>query len=75
VLLKIVDKNGYIYSAEKDFIFSSYGTCGTDYTLVIVDPKARVAQLYDANHKEVDVPTIDYEWEFHPVGAKSGIDE
>lgn len=63
VKLKIVDKNGFEYSAVKSFSFSSYGTSGTDYTLVIEDPEQQIATLYDANHKPVEATIT---WGFYP---------
>lgn len=63
VKLKIVDKNGFEYSAVKSFSFSSYGTSGTDYTLVIEDPEQQIATLYDANYKPVEATIT---WGFYP---------
>lgn len=55
ILLKIIDKNGYEYSTKKEFAFSSYGTCGTDYTLVIENTSADSpkATLYDVDQKPI----------------------
>lgn len=62
-----IDKNGYTYSASKDFSFGLMGTNGTDATLVIdfnnnitaltanEEETVKVsARLYDNNHNEVD---------------------
>lgn len=78
VILRIVDKNGFIYETSKTFAFSSYGTSGTDYSIIIsgadggngwvgsngFTPKA---QLYDANYKEIT--DIDWTWSKYPTGT------
>lgn len=64
VILRIVDKNGFIYETSKTFAFSSYGTSGTDYSIIISGTNGEngwvgsnnftpQAKLYDANYKEV----------------------
>ena len=78
VILRIVDKNGFIYETSKTFAFSSYGASGTDYSIIIsgadgengwvgsngFTPKA---QLYDANYKEIT--DIDWTWSKYPTGT------
>jgi hypothetical protein len=49
VFLKIIDKNGHEYWTNKSFSFSSYGTSGTDYTLIIEEPMEK-ATLYGADN-------------------------
>jgi hypothetical protein len=69
IILKIVDKNGFVYETSKTFAFSSYGTSGTDYSIIISGANGEngwvgsnnftpQAKLYDANYKEI----IDVAW-------------
>lgn len=78
VILKIVDKNGFVYETSKTFNFSSYGTSGTDYTIVIngkdnvngwvgSNSFTPVATLYDANHKDVTVNNDAWKWSKYPT--------
>lgn len=78
VILRIVDKNGFIYETSKTFSFSSYGTSGTDYSIVISGANGEngwvgsngftpKAQLYDANYKEI--ADINWTWSKYPTGT------
>ena len=78
VILRIVDKNGFIYETSKTFAFSSYGTSGTDYSIIISGADSEngwvgsngftpKAQLYDANYKEIT--DIDWTWSKYPTGT------
>ena len=78
VILRIVDKNGFIYETSKTFAFSSYGTSGTDYSIIISGANGEngwvsqngftpKAQLYDANYKEIT--DIDWAWSKYPTGT------
>jgi hypothetical protein len=66
VLLKIIDKNGFEYMTSKSFMFSPYGTSGTDYSLVIEDPVNKIATLYDPNGEPM--PEASIEWSLYPSG-------
>lgn len=77
VVLKIVDKNGFVYETSKTFNFSSYGTSGTDYCIIISGANGEngwvsqngftpKAQLYDANYKEIT--GINWVWSKYPTG-------
>ena len=50
IKLKIVDKNGHEYLAEQKFFFSTAGTCGTDYSLVISEKNGLLAYYDDADY-------------------------
>ena len=78
VILRIVDKNGFIYETSKTFAFSSYGTSGTDYSIIISGANGEngwvglneftpKAQLYDANYKEIT--DINWTWSKYPTGT------
>lgn len=73
VILKVIDKNGFEYSAKKTFSFSSYGTSGTDYTLVIEDPVNKKATLYDADYKVIKTEFEDKDWGYwlFPIGTST----
>ena len=62
IIIKIIDKNGFEYKGSKSFNFSSYGTSGTDYTIIVSDKYGKVAytdreqihliaELYNANYE------------------------
>jgi hypothetical protein len=70
--LKVIDKNGFEYSAKKTFSFSSYGTSGTDYTLVIEDPINKKATLYDADYKVIKTEFDDKDWGYWPSSIGTG---
>ena len=72
VILKVIDKNGFEYSAKKTFSFSSYGTSGTDYTLVIEDPVNKKATLYDAGYKVIKTEFEDKDWSYWPSSIGTG---
>ena len=72
VILKVIDKNGFEYSAKKTFSFSSYGTSGTDYTLVIEDPVNKKATLYDADYKVIKTEFEDKDWSYWPSSIGTG---
>ena len=72
VILKVIDKNGFEYSAKKTFSFSSYGTSGTDYTLVIEDPINKKATLYDADYKVIKTEFEDKDWSYWPSSIGTG---
>lgn len=72
VILKVIDKNGFEYSAKKTFSFSSYGTSGTDYTLVIEDPINKKATLYDADYKVIKTEFEDKDWSYWPSSIETG---
>ena len=72
VILKVIDKNGFEYSTKKTFSFSSYGTSGTDYTLVIEDPINKKATLYDADYKVVKTEFEDKDWSYWPSSIGTG---
>lgn len=72
VILKVIDKNGFEYSAKKTFSFSSYGTSGTDYTLVIEDPINKKATLYDADYKVIKTEFEDKDWGYWPSSIGTG---
>ena len=82
LVLSIVDKNGFEYTASKTFSFSSYGTSGTDYTLVIQaldndgvsingDYIDLAGSLYDANYKLIE--DAFFEWKTYPQDKNTSL--
>ena len=80
IILFIIDKNGFEYTTSKSFNFSSYGTSGTDFTVIVSAERGEnvsiessaiklQAQLYDANYKEI--PETTFEWRRYPNGEKT----
>ena len=73
ITCEIVDAVGNKYSASKNFIFSSYGNSGTDFTLIVYEregkpayvdghPMKIAASLYDADMKLVEGAKIKYNY-------------
>ena len=69
IKLKVIDKFGYEYNADKSFIFSTSGSCGTDYSLIISEDHGYCsysgdltadynlsAKLYDADFQDITPP-------------------
>lgn len=66
VRIKITDRYGYTYSADKTFAFTQEGAQGTTYTLCIEDLKNQKAVLYDPE-KEI-VSDQKMTWSMYPTG-------
>lgn len=74
VVLKIVDKNGHSYSTWKTFNFSSLGSSGTNYTLMIEDVVNNKAALYDPDHKKLydtETDTDAFVWYDYPNNTEA----